>query len=219
MTYFLEKILPVLIDKLAIGFLILVAGYYLNRLLEKYRLEQNKALEGFKGEQNRVLEELKGDEAIRKEYEVLRDKTALQYLQRQIEELYSPLLDSIQYSDIVYKIEKKRIPEGVRSKETAEIKRYFVETYYLPLNSKMAELIRTKIYLLDSDEIPDSFKQFLRHQAYYECLHNLWKDKGITSDEIQGGEWPSDFEADVRNTLNKLRRDYNEYLRQISTAT
>jgi hypothetical protein len=217
MGEFSEKIVLTLIDKLAIGLLIALAIYYFNRLLERYRLEQNKVLESFKAEQNRVLEKLKGEQALRKEYEVLRDQTALKHLQRQIEELYSPLLGLIQYAGSIHKIVQIKCPQGRHSPNT-EVWRYFVEKYFLRLNLQMAELIRTKVYLLDSDDLPSSFQQFLAHTSQYDCLYTLWKEKQVPSDDIPITIWPTNFEQDVKQSLDSLRRSYNENLKRLKNA-
>jgi hypothetical protein len=189
MRTFYQDLALVIIDKLIIGALILLAGFFLNRLLEKF----------------------KDTQALRREYETLRDQTSLRYLERQIEELYSPLLGLIQYAGVVFRIARQKVPEGPQSPEQVEVWCYFAEKYFLPLNSQIASLIRTKLSLLDSEGLPPSFQHFLDHQAQFECLHSLWRDKSISSDEISGNRWPSQFESDVRATLDQLRCRHNEY--------
>jgi hypothetical protein len=196
MQYFLDKIFPILVDKLGIGLLILISGYYLNRFLERY----------------------KGEQALKKEYESLRDKTSLQHLQRQIEEFYSPLLGLIQHAGIIYNIAKMKSPLG-RHDPNHETWEYFVEKYFLNLNSQMADLIRTKIYLLESDELPESFQQFLTHSTEFDSLYTLWKDKKVSSDEVRITHWPTAFESDVKDSLDKLRRNYNDNLKRLKNAT
>jgi hypothetical protein len=196
---FADKVWLTLIDKLAIGALLLGAGFFLNRLLERFRNEQ----------------------ALQKEYELRRDQAALTHLRRQIEELYSPLLGLIEQSRLIYDVACQKLPrlrEGSRalsSKEEVDVWRYFLETYFLPLNRQMAELIRTKIDLIDSDDIPGSFQQFLEHQVQLDCLHRLWRDRGISSDEVSGKGWPKEFERSVGESLAKLRQEYNEYVRRL----
>ena len=200
---FEQEIYLILIDKLLIGLIVIVAGYFFNRLLKRFE----------------------GELALRKEAETLRDQTALKYLQSQIEELYSPLLGLIQYSHMVYEIAQKRlprlkggIPPGGARPDESEIWRYFVETYFLPLNMKMADLIRKKIHLINSDEVPDSFQKFLAHQAEYDCLHSLWKNEKIASDEIIGAGWPDDFGKTVKSSLADLKKEYNTYAKRLKNA-
>jgi hypothetical protein len=108
---------------------------------------------------------------------------------------------------------------GIATKEEEDIWRYFVETYFLPLNRQIADLIRAKIYLIDSDEIPPTFKQFLVHQVQYDSLHALWKDKAISSDEVPASGWPVSFEKDVETGLSKLREEHNQFVKRIKAAT
>src|SRR6266508_5306152 len=191
---FAQEVYLILIDKFVIGFLIVVAGYFFNKLLKKFE----------------------GEQALRKETETLRDQTALKHLESQIEELYSPLLGLIQHARIVYEIAQKKLPRlkvmrpyREATKDEGEIWRYFVEKYFLHLNAQMEDLIRKKVYLINSDEMPESFQAFLVHQAQFDCLHSLWKEKSIASDEITGGRWPNSFEETVKNSLAELRREYN----------
>ena len=94
-----------------------------------------------------------------------------------------------------------------------KIKSYFEETYYVPLDRQMCDLIRTKIYLLASDLVPESFQQFLTHTARLECLHRLFQDKGINSRDIDN-PYPEDFKKEVEHTLNELKGAYMKRLRQ-----
>jgi hypothetical protein len=152
----------------------------------------------------------------RREERMRRVEARLRHVQRQIEELYSPLLALIQYAATVYQIarQKNADPETMAR---GEIWRFFVERYFLPLNAQMATLIRQKIHLLHTPELPESFRAFLRHQSQYDCLHTLWKETGQTSDEFHGG-WPKDFEGDVQAALSDLRREYNEYVARLNTT-
>jgi hypothetical protein len=192
MDDFTQKIVLLVVDKLAIGLLILFIGYIITRAIEKFKSEQ----------------------ALRKDFEVMRDKTALEHLQRQIEELYSPLLGLIQYSETVYKILQKKLQvKAVADVEAA--RSYFNEKYFLPLNSKIATLLREKIYLLDTNELPPSFKQFLEHESQFASLHSLWKDTNIQSDEIDGIPYPQNFENDAKEALGNLMKRYNQYLKRL----
>jgi hypothetical protein len=198
---FTQKVLLVLLDKFVIGLIALAAGFYVSKLLEKYKAQQ----------------------ARWKELELLRDTTALRYLQRQIEELYSPVVALIDHSQQIYNIAAQKVPsvhlrlQAPTSDQEGEIWRYFVEQYFLPLNKQMAEIVRTKIYLLDRGEMPESFKAFLEHQVQYECLHKLWKEKGVPSDNIVGAGWPNDFAIDTRASLKRLMTEHENYARRLTT--
>ena len=89
-----------------------------------------------------------------------RREEARRHLQRQIEELYSPLLGLIQYGAAVNVIERQILPHGARDDVEGEVLRFIRERYYLPLNAQMIDLIRAKIYLLDTDAPPESFQRW-----------------------------------------------------------
>jgi hypothetical protein len=208
MIKFLESdIGRLILDKGLLALVLAIAGFLFSRSLERFKAHQTKE-----------LERLRAEQALFKEHQVLRGQTRLKHLQRQIEELYSPLLGLVQSTSIVYSIAQKKLFGPHPPPNSAEIWRYFVESYFLPINAQIAELIRTKISLLETDELPASFTQFLEHQTHYECLHRLWKQLNVTSDEITGPKWPLEFEHDVRVTLQMLRRSYNEYRREIQVA-
>lgn len=196
---FNQEIVLVLIDKLIIGLIIGVAGFTLNKMLERFKSEQ----------------------ALLKDTKILREQEAMEHLQRQIEELYSPLLALIQQSRLIYQVATKKIPsiqkdiKQIVSSHEADMYRYFVEKYFLPINLQIAELIRAKIYLISDDKVPDSFLHFFEHQLQFDCLHRLWSEKGISSDEITGRGWPPNFEKDVEASLTNLRSEYLTYTRHI----
>jgi hypothetical protein len=151
-----------------------------------------------------------------------REEASLRHLQRQIEELYGPLYGLIQFGATINEIEWQKLPKESRDEhgrprdeQGGKVIRFFREHYYLPLNRQMMELIRTKLYLLDSDAIPDSFSNFLRHAAQLDCFHQLWKEADISTHGVKPIEYPTEFKSDVENTLNELRKKYNEYIRRL----
>lgn len=190
-----EQLVVTVVDKLLIGVALLGAGYYVNRALESYRNAQ----------------------AIRKEADVLRDKEALRHLQRQIEELYSPLLGFIRYSCTVYSLYQEE-KQQIHDKDARDrLERHFKEKCFLPINAQIAELIRSKIYLVATPAVPESFYALLEHEATFATLDSLWKERNITSEQIPGKPWPVAIERDVSETLDELRARYNETLSRVVT--
>jgi hypothetical protein len=152
----------------------------------------------------------------KKEIETRQREAKLRYLQQQIEELYAPLWSLIEQTKTVHQVACKRLP--VRndgsidpSKFTAqddEISRFFNETYYLPANSQMAEIIRKKVHLLKDGILPVSFSDFIQHQVTSESLYRLWKEKNIDSSNVAGAAYPIQFNEDVKSALDELRKQY-----------
>lgn len=157
--------------------------------------------------------------ARKKETEAHQREKSQQHLERQIEELYGPLWGLIQQSKVVYDVACQRLPSingnidpGKFDKQESEIWNYWKDTFFLPINIQIAELLRTKVYLIESSEIPASFRDFLIHQAQFEVLHRLWKDKRIDSTQVHGIGWPPRFNSDVAESLGRLRTRYRDQL-------
>jgi hypothetical protein len=174
-------------------------------------------IRGWQEEYRRLIEQRQWEARIR-------------HLQSQIEELYGPLWALNQQSKILYEIATELLPSEngkVRSdKFTSDndfkLWQFLIETYFIPLNARKAELINTKSYLCElseSGELPESFEQFLEHQAQSECLYRLRKfgekyDISRPSSYLQGKAkkfklaWSSEFDDLVKTSLNGLREKY-----------
>jgi hypothetical protein len=137
--------------------------------------------------------------AKRREDEARRQEAALKHLERQIEELYGPLLGLIDQSNAVFTVAKQRLDQ--QDQDARKAWHYFVEKYFLPLNLQMAKLLSAKVHLLDTDSWPPSYLAFFTHQAQFESLHNLWADMRVDSSFIKGEGWPQSFgEERAQNT-------------------
>jgi hypothetical protein len=136
--------------------------------------------------------------AIKREELARRDNTAREHLESQIKELYGPLLGLIQHSRIVFEVAAKVLPasgdgqiEFSRfSERDGEVWRFFIESYFLPVNEEIRQLIRSRMYLLKDGVLPKSFEDFFVHEAQFEVLHRLWKEKAVDSSHISGHGWP-----------------------------
>jgi hypothetical protein len=161
--------------------------------------------------------------ARRRERRLRRDEAALRFLERQIEELYGPLVGLIQYSKHIFEVAQQRLPtengriiyEHFNSEHTT-ILRFFIENYFLPSNKQIGNLIRGKMHLLESASLPESFVQFFRHEAMYECLDRLWREKRIPS-MIPGEGWPQSFGPDAVATLERLSSKHRDYLKRLTS--
>lgn len=155
----------------------------------------------------------------------------LERLRSQIEELYGPLWAANQQSKIFYEIATELLPseEGkVRtdrftSDNQLKIWQLIIETYFIPLNAQKAELINTKSCLCELSKfgkLPESFEQFLKHQAQTKCLYQMRKlgkeyDFALPNFSLKSNfdlAYPLKFDNQVESSLNKLREDYSDTL-------
>jgi hypothetical protein len=164
--------------------------------------------------------------AQRREEHTRRKERALKRLEEQIKEFYGPLVGSIKRSRNINEVAGQKLPtrpDGLidimkfSESQDKEIWEFFLERYFLRINAKIVKLLETKLYLLDTEEMPDSFKRFLKHAAYLDSLYKLSKEKKVDSTSVKGEEWPLDFEEDAKNTLNDLARRYKKSLRDLTS--
>ncbi len=161
--------------------------------------------------------------AVKREELARRDNTSREYIESQIKELYGPLLGLIQHSRIVFEVAAKLLPasgdgriEFSRfSERDGEVWHFFIERYFLPLNEEIRRLIRSRMYLLKDGVLPKSFEDFFVHEAQFEVLHRLWKEKAVDSSHISGHGWPSEFEPQVQTTLDHLGEQHQTFLRRL----
>jgi hypothetical protein len=190
---FEQEVALVVIQGLVIGLFILVASYFLNRQLERFR----------------------GQQELRRAEDRLRDETGLKHLEAQIGDLYGPLFGIQQTALAMSQVFRKRLTLTQDTDEQGKIKRHYLGRYLLPLNQAMVELIRSKSHLLDSEEMPKSFSKFLEHQAQVESLYTLGIEEHVHSDNLTPVSYPEDFGQDVRRTLDELRKRYRERQRKL----
>jgi hypothetical protein len=150
---------------------------------------------------------------IRREGEARRQQASLKFLERQIEELYGPLLGLLDQGEAVFAVAHQRRDKGDPDADKAW--RYFTETYFLPLNAQMVALLRSKVHLMEGRKWPESYLSFFRHQAQFEGLHNLWAEEGVSSLNVQGAPWPSQFGLDARSTVDRLKARHSTALTRL----
>jgi len=130
----------------------------------------------------------------------------LRHLQRQIEELYGPLLGLIQDGRVVYEVAMNRLKRAdgtmdfrTLSDEEMKLWLFFNNTYLLPTNRKMAKLLREKAFLLDSLEPPRSVTHFCTHAIQYELVNTVWQSTGVDATFIDHIHFPKEL-----NTTSRL---------------
>ena len=91
----------------------------------------------------------------------------LKYRQRQIEELYGPLLSLIEHIFNVWEVRQSILTSTDSLDEANREKVYeFVwKEYFLPLHHEIRHLLRSKLYLLEGDLMPETFSWSLQHST------------------------------------------------------
>jgi hypothetical protein len=162
----------------------------------------------------------------RRDLQARRNAAARDHLEKQIERLYGPLLGLIQHTRRAFDVACKILPcdQGKVafprfSSQDGETWRFFVEQYFVPVNAKIRDLIRSNMHLLEAGILPESFEAFFLHEVQLEALHRLWKEKGVdTSRTAPSLGWPMGFESDVQTTLDELRLRHQTFLRRLGAT-
>src|SRR5207253_6791715 len=97
----------------------------------------------------------------RREDETRRAEIRLKYRQRQIEELYGPLLSLIEQIFNVWQVRENIITgDEVSEEHRDEIRIFFWQIYFSPLHQEIGLLLKTKLYLLEGGHMPKSFANY-----------------------------------------------------------
>ncbi|HEY4361989.1 MAG TPA: hypothetical protein VGN17_13515 [Bryobacteraceae bacterium] len=140
----------------------------------------------------------------------------LLYRSQQIEQLYGPLLSLIEQVFNVWQVREKILESCECSTEQQRAIRELVwKRYFTPLHSEIAALLRTKLYLLDGSNLPESFASYLKHALQEECLKLLWAELQFDATCVPGLPWPQEFYSEVKGTLLRLMEERKQGLARL----
>ena len=184
-----DELIKILLDKLAIGLLILFAGFLLNKSIEK----------------------LRSAETLKNELSKQRFATHLQRLERQLSEFYWPVYIRLQKDNTVWKrlLDKNHEEDDPLRKIGIRIEADFL----LPNHKELVSIIESKIHLAEATpELQCLLLAYIDHVAVYNAaiaagftdLHNTQRNLLPP--------WPTGlFEAIERNAT-ELQRTYDDLL-------
>ena len=147
--------------------------------------------------------------AKQKEDQARRFEIRLKYRAQQIAELYGPLVSLIEQIFNVWTVRENILKHTAYTEANNTRVREFVwRRYFRPLHGEIATLLRTKLYLLEDSELPDSFRKYLEHSTQEECQHLLWSDLSLDTSEVPPKPWPSEFYENVKSRLTALMEEH-----------
>ena len=74
------------------------------------------------------------------------------------------------------------------------------------------EVLRTKLYLVEGREVPDSFYHYLQHAGQERDQRALWKRFRIDTSFLRGEPWPEGFYEDIRQGFNTAMTNHENCL-------
>jgi len=159
--------------------------------------------------------------AKRREAETRRVEATVKHIERQIEELYGPLLCLLEQIFNVWTVRENllypegRASAGVTDPRRSEIISFFRTAYFFPLHEKMRGILASKLYLVEGGSVRESFREYLKHSTQQIVQHRLYTELRVPTDEVRGVPWPRAFDADIRASLNRLMAEHERCLRTL----
>jgi hypothetical protein len=184
---FKEQLTITLIDKAAIGVLILVAAYWVNRALERFKADQTR----------------------QSDRERLRIQKQVEYLDRQLSEFYYPIYIRLHIDGATWNriLDREHGSEDLRARVGSEIEKDVL----LPNHEAIVQIIQSKIHLAESDQAAfDAMLAYVRHVAVYRALRAV----GCTDrDPLALNEpWPKHFLPLIERTTARLQQEYDRLI-------
>lgn len=152
----------------------------------------------------------------KKEDKTKRLQIKLEYINKQIEELYGPLYSYIQQIYNYWEVHQQLLqPQGLNSDDKQRIVIYFREKYFYPLHIQIRDLLKEKMNLIEEIELPNSFWTYLQHSTLETTQITIWNELNISTQHVKGIPWPNEFAEDVKQTLDLLMFRYNTLLKEL----
>jgi len=136
----------------------------------------------------------------------------LQYVERQLEELYGPLALLVSegaqtFRDLLGTLGRPFVFQGndpLPANELA-IWLFWVENDFLPRSERIKDLLMTKAHLIEGEKLPESYLRFLDHYNSWHINHERWKKEGVEYSWRSRINYPDEFRRDVVSTLTTLK--------------
>ena len=193
---FQEKLILTLIDKAAIGLLLVVCGLLANKLLEKYKSQR----------------------ALENEFAKLRDAKRIDFLEKQLSQFYYPVYMRLQIDNAVWEriLDRNNAEDELRSKIGAVIEEHTI----LPNHDEIVKTMQSSLHLaVPDEELFQVMLQYIRHIAVYKAMR---ENKCYDKDPMHLGEpWPRQLFPLIKKKVEELQNQYNELLEinHIDTVT
>jgi hypothetical protein len=153
--------------------------------------------------------------AAREQY---RREAALKHVERQLGDLYGPLVFLVLEGARVFEDLREDFGDGWyhgdRRLEPAEEEKwlYWTENYFIPRNRRIQDLLSSHSHLIESDHIPDSFLDFIDHHASWTLEIERMRETGVDEGLYSRRTWPDSFSAEVETTFRVLKQRHERLI-------
>jgi hypothetical protein len=170
-----EKVIELVIDKVLLGSIVLVAGYWLNKRFEVFKNETNE-----KYHQRQLIAELENQKKqqiseLENQLAIARYNTELEFIERQISEFYWPIYLRLEKDNVMWKRIKSLSPEKNVLPEAAS--EAIEKDFILKNHQEIVEIIESKIHLAEnsanSKELINELLKYIKHVAVYKTIRSI----------------------------------------------
>ena len=184
---FKEQLIITIVDKAAIGALVLIVAFGLNRVLERF----------------------KADRARENDRERVREQKQLDYIERQLSEFYYPIYIRLHIDGATWRriLDREHGNDDLRSKVGTAIE----TDVLLPNHEAIVAIIQSKIHLAEEDAVGfEAMLDYVRHVAVYRAMRGAGC---FDRDPIALGEpSPKKFLPIIERTTYRLQQQYDRLL-------
>ena len=138
-------------------------------------------------------------------------KDKLDRVNRQLSELYGPMFSLTNASNIAWQGFRSRHRPDQAYFDGTELPeadlaawRLWMTTVFMPINTRLYELILAKSDLLIETKMPHSFLMFCAHVAAYQAVLEQWKNMDY-SEHLSVIEYPREIEQYAQESYTKLK--------------
>jgi hypothetical protein len=149
----------------------------------------------------------------------------LNYYERQIQEFYAPIYSNLQLIWNVWSIGnrfEKELLETDNAESLEEVQKKIGRTlgvkYYAPLHAAIREILKSKLFLMEGVDLPQSYTDFLTHSVMEGIQRTLKEKDGINTSSVKGFPYPEPFNSAVKAGLEKAMRSYDEIIQELAAS-
>jgi hypothetical protein len=171
-----------------------------NRLMEADKARHVRDLKALESQLSRASEDrTRKLESLKRHYE------------RQIEEFYGPLFNMVHQVFVANHVQSE-ILKRTDPTDSEKVRDHFHTTYFHPMHAEIRQILRTKLYLIEGSEMPESFYLYLKHAAQEHDQRTLWEQYHIDTSFLPGEPWPDRFLDDIRRGFETAMKNYERCL-------
>ena len=212
---FSERLIELVVDKLLLGGIVLVAGYWLNKRFEIFKNETNE-----KYRQRQVIAEMENQQKQRifeleNQIVIARYNAELELIERQISEFYWPIYLRLEKDNVMWKRIKSLSPDKNVIPEAASdvIEKEFI----LKNHQEIVEIIESKIYLAEnltnSKDLINELLQYIKHVAVYKTIRSIKELQKINPVDLNE-PFPQKLFPLIESNFRELQNRY-EHLKNV----